>query len=111
MGDGRLAVVAPLGTSRHPDRGWHPWRRFTLVALNARLPSIPAVCGAVIVPLRSTLSCCSSSSLDHFVRAGEDRLRHGQAERLGGAEIDHQLDLHRLLDRQIGWLLALEDPS
>jgi hypothetical protein len=37
-------------------------------------------------------------SLDDFVGAGEDGGRHGQAERLGGVEIDDQLECRRLLD-------------
>ena len=32
-----------------------------------------------------------------------------EAERLGGLEVDDQLELGRLLHRQVGWLLALED--
>jgi hypothetical protein len=40
--------------------------------------------------------------------AWEDRGRDSQAERLGGAEIDDQLERRRLLDRQIGRLGALE---
>jgi hypothetical protein len=48
---------------------------------------------------------------DDLVGAGEDRGRHGQAERLGGLEIDDQLECGWLLDRQIRELLALEDPS
>src|SRR5205814_7944668 len=35
--------------------------------------------------------------------------RHGEPERLGGFEVDQQLEFGRLLDRQIGGLLALED--
>jgi len=38
-------------------------------------------------------------------------LRHGQAERRGGLEVDHQLEFGRLLDRKIGRLRALEDLS
>ena len=38
-------------------------------------------------------------------------MRHGEAERLGGLEVDDQLDFRGLLDRQIGWLLALENPA
>ena len=32
-------------------------------------------------------------------------------ERLGGPEVDHKLELVGLYDRQIGRLLALENPS
>jgi len=31
-----------------------------------------------------------------FGRASEDLARHGEAERLGGLEIDHQLECRRL---------------
>ena len=40
----------------------------------------------------------TSLSLDHLVGAGEQRLRHGEAERLGSFHIDYQLELGRLLD-------------
>jgi hypothetical protein len=36
-------------------------------------------------------------------------LRHGDAERLRGLQVDQQFDLGDLLDRQVGRLLALED--
>src|SRR5882724_129450 len=32
-----------------------------------------------------------------------------EAEGLGGFEVDDELELRRLLDRQVGWLRALED--
>jgi len=44
---------------------------------------------------------------DDLIGAGEDRGRHGQAERLRGLEIDDQLEPGRLLDRQIGGLSPL----
>src|SRR5437667_1696388 len=49
------------------------------------------------------------NSFDDLVGAGEDRWWDRQAERRGGLEIDDQLEFRRLLDRQIGWLGALED--
>src|SRR5438876_10954073 len=48
-------------------------------------------------------------SLNHLVRAGEQRLWHGEAQRLRGLKVDHQFILGRRLHRQIGRLLAFED--
>src|SRR5262245_45511881 len=50
----------------------------------------------------------STPSLDHLVGKGEKAVRHREAERLGGLNIDNQLELGRLLHRQLGWLGALE---
>jgi hypothetical protein len=54
--------------------------------------------------------------VDRFVKRtiGElydkvDQLWHGQTERLGGLEVDHQLVLGRRLYGQVGRFLALED--
>jgi hypothetical protein len=48
-------------------------------------------------------------SLDHLVGNGEHARRNGEAKRLGGLEIDDQLEFGGLLDRQITRLFALED--
>jgi len=47
--------------------------------------------------------------LDDLVRSHENRLRDREAERLGGLEVDDQLELSRLLDGEISRLGTLED--
>src|SRR5262245_66562924 len=51
----------------------------------------------------------AAQSLDHLVGAGEQRQRDRQAERLGGREIDHQLELDRGLNWKLARFRALED--
>ena len=48
-------------------------------------------------------------SFDHPVRAHQERLRDGDAHRPGGFQVHHQLELHRLLDRQLARLCAFEN--
>ena len=46
---------------------------------------------------------------DHLVCAEEYRGWHGQAERFGSLNVDHQFELGRLFDRQVGRLRTLEN--
>ena len=47
--------------------------------------------------------------LDQLVGTREQRGRYCQPERLGGLEVDKQLELDRGLDWKLSWFLALED--
>ena len=47
-----------------------------------------------------SVAACGPRSFDHLVSAGDEHRRHLKAERLGGLEVDHQVKLGRLLDRQ-----------
>jgi len=48
---------------------------------------------------------------DHLVGDCEHAWWNRQAEGLGRLEVDDQLKFGRLYDRQVGWLLALENPA
>jgi hypothetical protein len=50
-----------------------------------------------------------AASFDYLIGAGKYRLRNDEAEGLGSVKVDHQLEFGRLMDRQIGWLGAVED--
>src|SRR5262249_44856264 len=53
---------------------------------------------------------CLAHSFDHLVRAAGKRQRDGDAERLGGLEVNYKLVLGRRLHRQVGRLRSLEYP-
>src|SRR6266702_4265532 len=52
----------------------------------------------------------ASASLDHLVGAAEQREGNGHVQGLGGLEIDEQLNFGDPLHREVGRLVALENP-
>jgi len=46
---------------------------------------------------------------DDLVGGGQQRFLGGEAERLGGLEIDDEFGPRGLLDRQVRWFFALQD--
>ena len=83
-----MEVPRPTGLARSqtaPSRR----RRATLTAM--RRPPRPS----------SAANSERPRLLDHLVRRGQQRFRDGEAERLGGLEVDDKLDFYHLLHRQI----------
>ena len=83
------------------------WRRNKSVATN------PGNGVGTLLLLRrpAGLLAMTTHLFDHCVGAAEQRQRHGKTQRLGCLEIDNELHFGRLLNGQIRWLLAFENPS
>jgi hypothetical protein len=47
--------------------------------------------------------------LDHLIGRRQQCFRDGEAERLGGLEVDDEFEFGRLLHREIGWFVAFEN--
>ena len=57
------------------------------------------------------MSRCSraTSLFDHLIGAGDERRRYFKAKCFGGLQIDHQLELRRLLHGEVCGSRTLED--
>jgi hypothetical protein len=60
---------------------------------------------------RRSVAARRAAPFDHLIGATEQRQRNGKAERLGGLEVDDQLDFRRLHNRQVSRLFALENSA
>src|SRR5262245_2313953 len=80
------------------------------------LPPKADMCGAArdvrFGPKADSCSAAKKKSLfDQLVGDGEHARRNGEAKRPGSLEVDHELELGRLQDRQVGGFFALENPA
>ena len=73
----------------------------TAKALGLKLPASLSVRATEVRGYESSRAC-GPRSFDYLVSAGDEHWWHFKANRLGGFEIDHQVELGRLLDRQFG---------
>src|SRR5262245_40752463 len=71
---------------------------------NSRRVGMSALCQ------KRTYASQQKASLENLIGTAGQRQRNGDAERTGGLHVDVQLDFGGLHDRQVGRLLALENP-
>src|SRR5262249_14336085 len=79
-------------------------RQFRCGAEDARL--VPTTALSMRNKLRAQKAW---NSFNQLISLCDEERRHFETERFGGLEIDHQLELGRVLDGQVGGLDALED--
>jgi len=72
---------------------------------------IAAAMKAMILKIIVHSQCRVTRSFDHLVGACGEAGRHFEPEYFGTLEVDNKLELGGLIDRQIGGLLALENPG
>jgi hypothetical protein len=60
---------------------------------------------------RSNCFALQELLFDHLIGTAEQRERERDTERPGGLHIDDQLHLRGLVQRQVGGLLAVENPG
>src|SRR5271163_4662293 len=63
------------------------------------------------LPHRQATRRTRAASFDHLVGAGGELRRHFKPESLGSFEIDHEFNSARLIDGQVGWLFAFQNPA
>src|SRR5262245_965660 len=57
----------------------------------------------------SKLAAWGNALFDHLVGASEQRRGHGEAERIGGREINEEIEFGRLLDRDVSRLRSAQN--
>src|SRR5712691_6209441 len=86
-------------SSRHPTcEPWRLWSATCMTGATARLSP------------KTLRRASRAASFDHRVGTHQQGRRHFQAEGLGGLEVDHQFELRRQNDWQVGRLGTLKNP-
>jgi hypothetical protein len=98
--------AAPLTRSSSPFLDFPSRRGVMWLAPKLRAPKSPTPKSS---RAGSGRPCGEGSLLEDVIRAQQQRRRDGEAERLCGLHVNHQLEFRGLLDREIGRLRALEN--
>src|SRR5215217_8735796 len=85
----------------HPARGRLDGKSYRALALAPWL----------LPPMSAAQREVLAVSFDHLVGALLKMQRHFESERFGGPEVEHQLELRRLYDRQVARFGALENSA
>src|SRR5262245_24034713 len=84
-------------------------RRPTIIRSPRRRERGPVVPTTVLSMRNKLREQKAWNALEQLISLCDEQRRHFEPERLGGLEVDHQLELCGLLDGQVGGLGALED--
>src|SRR5262245_35846350 len=81
----------------------------TIITENVMAHLRAALIGASVEAGGGAVTSAAARSLDNLVGPGQDGRRHGESQSPRGLEVDDELELRRLLDRQVGGPRALEN--
>src|SRR5262249_720718 len=113
----KSSATSPHCSKKHPlMSGWGQTRPFgdagSMSGLAPGADMVAAFRHFRKVPIGDLSRCSKLSQLfDYLVGDLLKMQRHVNTKCLGGLNIDHQLELRGLLDRQVGGLLTLENPT
>src|SRR6266567_3783889 len=94
--------MVPSAKQTRRSDAWMTYSRVAQVRMSVIVPSPRAITRCAASGWSSVRSpVCWNRLLDHFVRPPQQRRRDRQAERLGGLQINDELERRHLLDRYL----------